>query len=151
MSAAIVEHLVARKASPKLAGVLTPVLMRASESLNPFAVVFGSDPAVQKQASPLYHVRKGLPPFLLLSAEREIPGLEAMSEEFAAALRKAGDSVIQKVIPEVTHRSIVLQMHHNREEAGKLFLDFVVRSTASGAGHAVRSGEDSSHRSGGGS
>jgi acetyl esterase/lipase len=140
MSAAIVEHLVARTAPSQLAGMLTPVLMRASESLNPFALVFGSDPSVQKQASPLNHVHEGLPPFLLLYAEREIPGLAMMAQEFAAALRKANDTVLLKEVPECTHRSIVIQMHDSRDEAGKLLLDFVSRCTTPGAGHSAKEG-----------
>jgi acetyl esterase/lipase len=151
MSAAIVEHLVARSTSPRLAGVLTPVLLRASESLNPFALVFGSDPAVQKQASPLYHVHKGLPPFLLLCADRDVPGLEKMAEDFAAALRKAGDVVVFKVMHDCTHRSILMRMHNNRDEAGKLLLDFVARCAASRADHSVHSGEHAPARSCGGS
>jgi acetyl esterase/lipase len=130
MSGLIVEHLVARRAPRSLAGVLAPVLLKASETLNPFALVFGTEPEVQKQASPLFHVHKGLPPFLLLCAEREVPGLERMAEDFATALRKSGDSVILKVIPDCTHRSIVTQMHGNREEAGRLLLDFVTRCSA---------------------
>jgi acetyl esterase/lipase len=151
MSAAIVDHLVSRAAPKKLAGVLTPVLLRAGESLNPFALVFGSDSEVQKQASPLYHVRKGLPPFLLLYADREVPGLAMMAEDFAAALRKAGDPVVLKEIPGCTHRSIVVQMHDNREEAGKLFLDFISRYTSSAADHAARGSSGTTHGTDGGS
>jgi acetyl esterase/lipase len=151
MSAVIVEHLVARTAPSRLAGVLTPVLLRASESLNPFALVFGSDPAVQKQASPLNHVHKGLPPFLLLCADHEVPGLEKMAEDFAAALRKAGDAVVFKVMHDCTHRSILMQMHNNREEAGKLLLDFVARCAAPRAADTVRSGERAPATSDGGS
>jgi acetyl esterase/lipase len=151
MSAVIVEHLVAQRAPRQLAGILTPVLLRASETLNPFALVFGTDPNVQKQASPLSHVRKGLPPFLLLCAEHEVPGLERMAEDFTAALRKAGDRVTFKVIPRCTHRSIVMQMHGNREEAGRLLLDFVARCAASGAERTVKGAPGAGVGSGGGS
>jgi acetyl esterase/lipase len=151
MSAVIVEHLVARRAPRQLAGILTPVLMRASETLNPFALVFGTDPNVQKQASPLSHVRKGLPPFLVLCAEHEVPGLERMAEDFTAALRTAGDRVIFKVVLDCNHRSIVTQMHGNREEAGKLLLDFVARCAAPGTEHTVKGASGVGGGSSGGS
>ncbi len=150
MSAVIVDHLVARAASPRLAGVLTPVLLRATEALDPFALVFGNDPAVQKKASPLYHVHKGLPPFLLLCAEHEVPGLEKMAEEFAAALRKAGDTVVMKVMPDCTHRSILMQMHDDRAETGKLLLDFVARCAAPRVAPSVRCGKHAPAGSDGG-
>jgi acetyl esterase/lipase len=51
---------------------------------------FGRDPAVWKQASPLYHVAsgKGIPPFLVVT--RGMPARRKQSAEFAAALQKAG-------------------------------------------------------------
>jgi acetyl esterase/lipase len=130
MMSRIVEMLVERAAPERLAGVLTPMLMRAGESLNPFAWVFGTDREVQTKASPQSHVRKGLPPFLLLSAEREVPGLALMAEDFDAALRKAGDLVTWKVIPGCTHRTILLQMHDDRHEAARVLLPFLRRVTA---------------------
>jgi acetyl esterase/lipase len=132
MSSRIVTILVERNAPSGMAGLLTPVLLRAGEALNPFALVFGTDREVQTKASPLSHVRKGLPPFLLLNAEREVPGLAAMAEDFAAALRKAGDSVQTRTIEGSTHRSILFGMHQDRSEAGQALLDFVFRHTARG-------------------
>jgi acetyl esterase/lipase len=127
MMSRIVEILVERSAPEGLTGILTPILKRAGESFNPFAVVFGKDREVQTKASPLTHVRKGLPPFLVLCAESEIPGLEPMAEDFVAALRKAGDSVTMKVVPGCTHRTILKQLHRADHEAGKLLLEFVQR------------------------
>jgi acetyl esterase/lipase len=130
MAARIVQNLVDRTAPEGLAGYLTPVLLKASEKLNPFVMVFGTDLDVRKKASPLSHVRKGLPPFLLLNAERDVPGLAAMTEDFAAALRKAGDKVEVKEIDHCTHRTIVLQLHEEDSDAGKVVLDFIRRTTA---------------------
>jgi acetyl esterase/lipase len=129
MASRIVQNLVESKAPEHLAAFLTPMLLKATEALNPFALVFGTDRDVQTKASPLSHVRKGLPPFLLLVAEREVPGLAQMAEDFADALRKAGDRVEMKEIDGCTHRSIVLQLHSDSEEAGKALLDFVRRCT----------------------
>ncbi len=51
---------------------------------------FGTDPTIWRQASALYHVApdKGIPPFLLVT--RGLPERRRLSEEFAAALQKAG-------------------------------------------------------------
>lgn len=59
----------------------------------PFMTVFGRDPQVRKNASPITHVRSGLPPFLILYAECEMPTLAPMAQEFGAALKKAHDDV----------------------------------------------------------
>jgi acetyl esterase/lipase len=130
MATRIVQNLVDRAAPEGLAVYLAPVLLKASEKLNPFVMVFGTDLDVRKKASPLSHVHKGLPPFLLLNAERDVPGLPAMTEDFAAALRKAGDQVEAKEIDHCTHRTIVLQLHEGDSEAGKVMLDFIRRTTA---------------------
>jgi acetyl esterase/lipase len=130
MASVIVPMLVARSAPKEWVGVLTPLLMAASDKLNPFEMVFGADRDVQKKASPLNHVHKGLPPFLLMNSEWEVPGLKAMADDFAAALKKVGDRVEHKQIADCTHRSILLRLHSAEEEAGKTLLDFVRRCTA---------------------
>src|SRR5262249_1171787 len=68
-------------------------LRKPGERVNPFGLVFGSDEGVRKQASPIEHVRRGLPPFLLLTAEDEVPSLPNMAEDFEAALRRTGNEV----------------------------------------------------------
>src|SRR5205823_4277596 len=47
---------------------LAPALLRRRDELNPFRLVFGDDHAAAMRAAPLTHVRRGLPPFLLLYA-----------------------------------------------------------------------------------
>jgi acetyl esterase/lipase len=125
----IVEIQVERRAPEGWGVFLTPVLLKVGEKVNPFVLVFGRDREVQTKASPLSHVRKGLPPFLLLTAEYEVPGLKPMAEDFAAALRKAGNQVQLKQIDDCTHRSIVTHLHSEQEEAGKALLEFVRRHT----------------------
>jgi acetyl esterase/lipase len=44
-------------------------------SLNVFGPAFGDDPQVRAAASPINHVRPGLPPFLIISAEKDLPTL----------------------------------------------------------------------------
>ena len=129
MVSRIVEIMVARSTPQSMARFVTPVLMAVGTKLNPFNLVFGKDRDVQTKASPLSHVRKGLPPFLVATAEYEVPGLKPMAKDFAAALRKAGNRVEVKEVPDCTHRSIVGQLHSESTEAGKMLLDFVRRHT----------------------
>jgi DNA-nicking Smr family endonuclease len=54
----------------------------------------------------------------------------AMADDFAAALKKSGVQVERKQIDNCTHRSIVLDLHSARKEAGKTLLDFIRRCAA---------------------
>jgi acetyl esterase/lipase len=42
-------------------------------SINVFGPAFGDDAKTRADASPIVHVKRGLPPFLLVSAERDLP------------------------------------------------------------------------------
>ena len=50
-------------------------------SVNVFGPVFGDDPADRLAASPIHYVRPGLPPFLFLNADKDLPLLPKMAEE----------------------------------------------------------------------
>jgi acetyl esterase/lipase len=63
------------------------VKLAAAVTANPFTSVFGKDADVAKQASPITHVREGLPPFLIVHAGEELPSLSQMAERFHSALR----------------------------------------------------------------
>lgn len=126
MARRTVEVMVGEPGSGKLA-MLGPPLMKISPVVNPFNLVFGKGSDVKSNASPLNHVRKGLPPFLLLNAEREVPGLWNMAEEFCLALKKNGVSVEHHEIEGVTHRTIIKHLHNDEARAAKLILAFVTR------------------------
>jgi acetyl esterase/lipase len=100
-------------------------LVALGQRVSPFRLVFGSSPDVQKQASPLSHVRRGLPPFLLLYAGGEVPGLTQMAEDFAKALRGAGNSVEVRTAPAKTHQSILLDLDSPGDPIGPALVAFV--------------------------
>lgn len=58
--------------------------------LSPFALAFGTDEAAWKDASPANHIDENVPPFLLVSAQVDLPTLSDMSERFHEELTKAG-------------------------------------------------------------
>jgi acetyl esterase/lipase len=111
--------------------------MRFSLNVNPAASVFGADAKVLRDASPLTHVRSGLPPFLIMSAGYDYPPLSRMAKEFTAALEKYGCKVEMKVIPERTHETMLFDIPHFSVErlAADAIVEFIERySPAKGKG-----------------
>jgi len=78
--------------------------------VSPFAPVFGTDPEVLKQASPITHVRPGLPPFLLLNGGMDYVPLLQMTKEFSATLKKNDCEVQVKKVPWRTHETLVFDI-----------------------------------------
>jgi acetyl esterase/lipase len=74
-----------------------------------FNTVFGSDPEVCAGASPLAHVRPGLPPFLLINAEHDWPLLPGMARDFVRALKHAGDPVQALQVKDRDHESVMFR------------------------------------------
>jgi acetyl esterase/lipase len=109
---------------PRMPATLIPILTLASEKANPFSLVFGDDEKVCKEASPLTHVRKGLPPFLLLNAERELPLLREMAREFQKDLKKAEVPVEYRQIAGSTHHDILFRLNRPDDPVARELLQF---------------------------
>jgi acetyl esterase/lipase len=78
------------------------------------ALVFGEDAEVRKRASPLSHVRPGLPPFLLINGDLEYCPLRPMVKDFAAALKEKGCEVQTKEVTWRTHETVLFDIPHLR-------------------------------------
>jgi acetyl esterase/lipase len=100
--------------------------LQAGRRLNPFRLVFGDDREVCRLASPLAHVRPGLPPFLLLYAEAELPLLAYMARDFARSLRRQGNTVELEEVPGRSHNDIVFHLDEG-DAAARAILSFVAR------------------------
>jgi acetyl esterase/lipase len=74
-----------------------------------FNTVFGSDPKVCADASPLTHVGPSLPPFLVINAEHDWPLLPGMAQDFVRALRRAGDPVQVLQVKDRDHESVMFR------------------------------------------
>jgi acetyl esterase/lipase len=122
-----VDHLVGAPGTGRLASTLNPTLMCMSGVCNPFAWVFGKDCEANKQASPLSHVRAGLPPFLMINAEAEVAGLHAMAAEYLKELKKHGVPVEHHEIEGTTHRTVIKKLYSADEDLAKLVAAFVKR------------------------
>ena len=121
----VVLGLVQASHDSPLVAALAPALRRQNYSLNPFRLAFGEDAATAAQAAPLSHVRKGLPPFLLLYAELELPKVDDMAREFGKALAAAGDPVEVERIAGSDHNFILFKLDRPGDPAAAALLAFL--------------------------
>jgi arylformamidase len=100
--------------------------------VRPLAMAFGPDPQAARDASPLSHVERGLPPFLILNAGWDYPPLRRMGDEFAAALKNNGCDVQARVIPWRTHETLLFDIGRLTIDmaASDAILKFVERQVA---------------------
>jgi hypothetical protein len=89
--------------------------------------VFGSDREARRDASPQAHVKPGLPPFLVLYADHDLPQLPEMAREFNSALKAQKCEVRTLEIKQRTHISILLNLAHEGDPAGQAILDFIAQ------------------------
>jgi acetyl esterase/lipase len=98
--------------------------------LNVFGPVFGDNPRVRADASPLAHVRPGLPPFLLFSAENDLPTLPAMAEAFCAALCAEGCDARLLKVADRNHNSAMFRAIEPGDPAARAMVAFIRRHAA---------------------
>jgi acetyl esterase/lipase len=97
--------------------------------VSPFSLVFGDDPKARKQASPIEHVERGLPPFLILYAERDLLTLAPMAEEFGKALKDKGcDAKVCKITGR-NHHSIMFNATTLDDPVADAMLEFIRKHT----------------------
>ncbi len=82
------------------------------DCVNPITSVFGTDPEVLKQASPITHVGPGLPPFLLINGGLDYGTLRTMAKDFAKELKANCCDVQTKSLPWRTHETEVFDIPH---------------------------------------
>lgn len=90
-----------------------------------FAQVFGKDPAIHKQASPIAHVKKDMPPFLLAYADRDMMTLPAQAVAFHEALAAKGVQSKALLVTERSHQSILKSMLNADDPLGEAVMKFV--------------------------
>ncbi|HEY7309570.1 MAG TPA: alpha/beta hydrolase [Gemmataceae bacterium] len=91
--------------------------------------VFGDDAEVCKKASPQTHVRKNLPPFLILYADSELGGLGKQAEAFAPSLKEhkvKADIVMGK---DRNHGSIMMKMASEDDPGTQAVLEFIAKNS----------------------
>jgi arylformamidase len=96
--------------------------------LNVFGPPFGDDPQVRADASPLNHVRPGLPPFLIFSAERDLPTLPAMAEEFQHTLLENHCEARLIMVANRNHNSVMFHATTPEDPAAHAMLEFILKN-----------------------
>lgn len=91
-----------------------------------FTQVFGSDLKVRKQASPITHARKGLPPFLILYADNDLRGCDREpSEKFCKALKEKGTTATTLEVKSSDHYRIIVSASASKSLVTSAILDFI--------------------------
>ncbi len=88
--------------------------------------VFGTDADEHKMASPIRQVRAGLPPFLILYADKDFPGCgKVTSEAFCTALKDKEDRAETMEIAGSDHIQILISLAKTDDKVFKKVLDFI--------------------------
>lgn len=81
------------------------------------ADVFGRDAEIMKDASPVRHISKTLPPTLLLVGDHDFPMLEADAGTFARVAKEVGAVVDIEVIKDRDHMGMVRGLLTDKDPA----------------------------------
>jgi acetyl esterase/lipase len=132
---------------PKAAGVDRMFPLRGSGSVSLDAVLpafpaaidiygpaFGDDAKARLAASPLSHVRRGLPPFLILVAEKDWPTLAPMADEFHQALQREGCDARLLTMDKRNHNSLLFTAITPADPAARAILEFIRRKGSAARG-----------------
>ncbi len=95
--------------------------------VQPLSAIFGRGDEVIKQASPITHVRAGLPPFLLLTGGLDFCPMKRTAKKFASALKDAGCDVESKSISWRTHDTLLFDIVHRTadKKMSRAVVDFI--------------------------
>jgi acetyl esterase/lipase len=94
-------------------------------------LVFTKDEEVHKKAAPMYHVKDGLPPFLILYADKDLPGCDKdQAEAFGKGLNDKGTKATTMEIKDSNHILIILNTAQGKGPAPQAILEFIAEQTA---------------------
>jgi acetyl esterase/lipase len=88
---------------------------------------FGEDPKVHDEASPLKHVKGGLPPFLLIYGDNDFAGLAPLAESMGKALKAAKDTVTVMKVNDRDHYTIIRKMVDDNDPVSQASLQFIAK------------------------
>lgn len=99
--------------------------------LNPLALLSG-DEKDRREMSPLSHVRAGLPPFLLIYADHDLPLLPQMAKEFARALKDSRCDAETMQVEERDHESVMFDAKTAEDPVTKAMMKFITTHASMG-------------------
>jgi acetyl esterase/lipase len=107
-----------------------PLMPGIPVKINIFGPAFGDDPRLRESASPVNHVRPGLPPFLLFYAEKDLPTLEGSATEFHRALADRGGEARLFEVRARNHNSILFDAVRPDDPVAEKMVDFIRRHSS---------------------
>jgi acetyl esterase/lipase len=90
-----------------------------------FGAAFGDSPKVRAAASPVTHVRRGLPPFLILTASDDLPSQQETADEFHKALVGVGCKSQFTKVPKRNHNSLIFSVIRPDDPVARAILEFL--------------------------
>jgi acetyl esterase/lipase len=104
---------------------LDAVLPALPLAIDIYGPAFGDDAKARLDASPLSHVRPGLPPFLVLAADKDWPTLAPMAEEFYQALVRQGCDARLLKVDKRNHNSLLFTAISPSDPVARAVLEFI--------------------------
>jgi acetyl esterase/lipase len=87
--------------------------------------VFGKDPQIRLNASPLHHVRADAPPFLVTYCQWDYFSLPAQARAFHRALQQAGVKTELVYVPRESHISEIVHVSNESDPTATAALKFM--------------------------
>ena len=96
-----------------------------------FPGVFGTDKEVIKKASPINHVRDGLPPFLVVYGDKDLPVCSKTSKEFYDVLKEKKCVADKLEVEDRDHILILIKVQHEEDPVSVAIEKFIRKQTGS--------------------
>lgn len=93
------------------------------------STAFGKDPQECKDASPMAHIQKNCPPFLILYAESDIKGFDKMASAMKNALTKAGVTSTAREMADRNHGTILMRATSPEDPMASAIIAFIREQT----------------------
>ncbi len=92
---------------------------------NVYRIVFGTDPQVRRDASPITHAGPNKPPFLIMYAQFDFPGFDAQARQLLSLLREYGNEAALVEIPNRDHVTIIFNVGEPNDPTTQEILKFL--------------------------
>ena len=86
---------------------------------------FSNDPAVWKQASPIYYLHNDMPPMLIYQGEKTYPSIATGNAKFTDSLKKYDVKYSYKILPDKKHVPMITQFLNPYNERYKEIISFM--------------------------
>jgi acetyl esterase/lipase len=122
-----VDYLKQEKLSPANIKGVIPISGVFEITPGRLADVFGTDPDVLRQASPIRNLTGKQPPFLLIYAEKDYAKFDEYARTMEQALKKQGTEASSVMVKDRTHITIIINATYTEDPAAQAILAFVAK------------------------